>query len=254
MLGEDGNGTPDDILDIVSQAGYEGIEFSNAMIGPYLEFPGRFEIALQKRDLACAAFAYATTGFTQADQYEKDLAGAHQALAFCAALGCPLCLGGAASPSREGYDAKWEQALRFYRAVAVQGAKQGVPVCVHPHSHHGSLIESTEEYHRLLSLTADSGLMFNPDAGHIVRGGQELMDCIRSHRDRIVHVHIKDVDQEGHWQPLGKGIIPWQSLFDFLRETGYTGWIVAEEESSLAKENPSAAVAGNRNFLRTMGL
>ncbi len=252
MLGEDWTGTPDDVLDAVSTAGYDGVEFSNVMIGHYLQTPDRFATAVRKRNLVCAAFAYATTGFTTAERFEEDLAGAQRALEFCSVLGIPLCLGGAASPSRDGYDLKFEQAVRFYDAVTEHGVRMGVMVCVHPHSHHGSLIESAEEYDRILSITAGSGLMFNPDAGHIVRGGQNLMDCMRRHRDRIAHVHIKDVDENGNWQPLGQGIIEWQPLFDFLKETHYKGWIVAEEESGAARKNPLAAISRNREFLKSI--
>ena len=254
MRGEAWTGSPDDILDVVSEAGYEGVEFSNAMIGRYLDAPGRFAEALEQHGLACAAYAYATTGFTEVDRLEQDLAGAMQGLAFCAALDVPLCLGGAASPSREGYEAKLAQAIRFYTTVAERGAKMGVMVCVHPHSHHGSLLESAAEYDMLLSRTKASGLMFNPDAGHVVRGGQDLLDCFRRHRDRIAHVHIKDVDADGSWQPLGRGRIDWQALFGFLQDTGYDGWIVAEEESREAWQDAGGAVAGNRRFLRSMGL
>ena len=254
MLGADWTGTPDDILDAVSRAGYEGVEFSNNMIGHYLDTPDRFASALRERKLACAGYAYATSGFTDAACYDEDSAGAERGLVFCSELGVPLCLGGAASSSREQYDAKLAQAVRFYREVAERGSRLGVTVCLHPHSHHGSLLESAVEYDRVLSATSDSGLMFNPDAGHIVRGGQALMDCIRSHRARIAHVHIKDVDVDRNWQPLGQGSIDWGQLFDLLVDTQYAGWIVAEEESARAREDPAAAITHNRQYLESMGL
>jgi len=254
MLGEDWIGTPDAILDVVSAAGYAGVEFSNTMIGDYFESPDRFATALEKRGLACAGFGYAPSGFTNADDFERDRDGALQAIEFCSALAAPLCLGGAASPSRRRYDAKLAQALRFYRDVAERGAAAGVTVCVHPHSHHGSLIESEAEYDAVLSATADSGLMFNPDVGHIVRGGQDPMVCLTRYRNRIAHVHIKDVDADGNWQPLGGGGIEWRPLFDYLSQTQYTGWIVAEEESDAARTAPEAAVGGNREYLASVGL
>jgi inosose dehydratase len=253
MLGARWQGAPDDILDLVSEAGYDGIEFSNAMIGGYLQSPDRFSAALARRGLAPAAFAYASTGFTDPARYEADLAGAEQALAFARAMGVPLCLGGAAAPTREDYARSFAQAVRFYWAVAERGAAAGVTVCVHPHSHYGSLVESAEEYDALLAATADSGLMFNPDAGHIARSGQDVLACFRRHRSRIVHVHIKDADAAGHWQPLGGGRIDWHALLAFLRETGYTGWIVAEEESDAAFADQVAAIRGNRAYLRSLG-
>jgi inosose dehydratase len=252
MLGASWHGTPDDILDAVSAAGYDGIEFSNVMIGEYWGAPDRLSSALAQRGLTLAAFAYASTGFTDPDRYEADLAGAEEALAFCQKMGVLLCLAGAAAPAREPYDRHIEQAIRFYRAVAVRGAAAGVTVCVHPHSHYGSLLESAAEYDALLDATADVGLMFNPDAGHVVRGGQDLMTCLRRHRSRIAHVHIKDVDAAGHWQPLGGRLIPWREMMDYLRETGYQGWIVAEEESAAAHIDPVSAVLGNRTYLRSL--
>lgn len=253
MLGPRWQGTPDDILDLVSAAGYDGIEFSNAMIGEYLHAPDRLAEALAQRGLVLAAFAYATTGFTDPARYDADLAGAEQALAFARAMGVPLCLGGPAAPARQDYDRRFAQAVRFYRAVAERGAAAGVAVCVHPHSHHGSLAESAAEYDALLAATEDVGLLFNPDAGHIVRGGQDLMACLRRHRSRIAHVHIKDVDAAGNWQPLGGGRIPWREVLDFLVETGYAGWIVAEEESAAAYADQAAAIRRNRAYLRSLG-
>lgn len=254
MLGPSWRGTPEQILDAVAAAGYDGIEFSNAMIGEFGANPDCFRQELARRDLVLAALAYATTGFTDPDRFEDDLTGAQRALEFCSAMGAPLCLGGAAAPSRSDYDRRMAQAVRFYREVAERGRDLGVTVCVHPHSHHGSLLESASEYEALLEATGDSGLMFNPDAGHIVRGGQDLMACLRRHWPRIAHVHIKDVDAGGDWQPLGGGIIPWREMLGVLDEIGYQGWIVAEEESAGAHQDPEGAVRANRAYLRSLGV
>ena len=252
MLGHRWKGTPDEILDTVAETGYQGVEFSNAMIGCYGRHPAAFREALAARGLDCAAFAYARTGFTDPTRWEEDLEGAVEALRFCVAVDALLCLGGPAAPSRDHYETDFAQAVRFYNEVALRGADLGVTVCVHPHSHHGSLVESAEEYARLLESTASSGLMFNPDAGHIARSGQDVCACFRAHRDRIAHVHIKDADHQGNWQPLGQGTIPWADLFALLGETRYTGWIVAEEESELAWRDGVAAVKANREYLQRL--
>ena len=150
MLGAAWKGSPDDIMDAVSEAGYDGIEFSNVMIGSYAQAPDRLAVALAQRGLKLAAFAYSSTGFTDSARYEADLAGAERALAFCREMGVPLCLGGAAAPTRTNYDQLFAQAIRFYRTVAERGAAAGVTVCMHPHSHYGSLLESAAEYDALL--------------------------------------------------------------------------------------------------------
>lgn len=252
MLGDAFTGTPDDMLDAIAAAGYDGAEFTNATIGHYAGRPDAFGAALEQRGLACAAFAYARNGFTDPASYEDDLAGALAALEFAHALGVPLCLGGPAAVPREPYRVHLEQAVRFYCAVADEGRRRGTIVCVHPHSHHGSLVESADEYARLMAATADSGLMLNPDAGHIARGGQDVLACFRAHRARIAHVHVKDVDASGSWQALGDGTIRWTELLGYLADTDYSGWIVAEEESAFARQDPDAAIRRNCEYLRSL--
>jgi len=256
MHGADWTGTPDDILRAVADAGYQGVEFAASMIGDYYDRPAPFAEALQRAGLELAAFAYASPhGFTDPAHLDDELAGAMQALHFVAHFPLPrLALGGAASPSRDDYDAKLDHACCFYNEVALEGADVGVDVLVHPHSHHGSLLESAEEYGRLLEATADSRLGYNPDTGHIVRGGQGLMTCIRTHAARIRHVHVKDVNAQGGWEPMGAGVCDFPALFAFLREIDYDGWVVAEEESALAWQDPANAIRVNRAYLRSVGL
>ncbi len=255
MLGEQWKGSVDDILDAVAGAGYEGIEITNAMIGDYYPRPGDFAAALARRGLRLAAFAYGSpTGFSDPANWEAERAEAMRAVAFTAHFpGVPLCLGGAASPSREDLSRKHAQAAKLYSAVAREGRARGVTVALHPHSHHGSLLESAQEYATILALTAEAGVQFNPDSGHIVRGGQELLGALRAHLGRVVHVHIKDADAAGDWQPLGQGVCDFPGLFRVLEEAGYQGWVVAEEESAAAWADPQAAIAANRQYLRELG-
>lgn len=254
MLGPQWCGTPDEILDAVAAAGYAGVEFSNNMIGVYADRPADFEKALKTRGLACAAFAYATTGFTDPGREQTDLAGADLALRFAAHFGVTLCLGGPSSDSRADYEKKLSQACRFYDQVARRAARSGVTAAVHPHSHHTSLVLAPEEYDRLLAATQPAGMMFNPDTGHLLRGGHDVMACFQKYRARIVHVHLKDVDARGQWQPLGKGVCQLAALVEWLRQDGYQGWIVAEEESEAVRQDATRAIAADRDFLRSLGV
>jgi inosose dehydratase len=252
MLGADWQGTPEQILDAVAAAGYAGVEFSNNMIGRFYDRPDQFEKELGKRGLACAAFAYATHGFTDAAQREADLAGAEQALRFTAHFGIPLCLGGPSSPSHAGAEGKIAQAVSFYQEVARRADKLAVQVAIHPHSHHTSLVGTAQEYARLLDAIGPLGIGFNPDTGHMLRGAQDLLETLKRYRSLIWHVHIKDVDASGAWAPLGRGITPLKELLDWLKETGYAGWVVIEEESDAVRPDPMKAIAANRTTLQKM--
>jgi inosose dehydratase len=60
------------------------------------------------------------------------------------------------------------------------------------HHHMGTVIESEAEIDRLMAVTADKvGLLL--DTGHAAYAGIDPAALVRRHRDRIRHVHCKDV-------------------------------------------------------------
>ena len=256
MLGDGWRGSVDDMLDAVADAGYEGIEITNTMIREYADRPRDFDKAIKARGLKLSAFAYAMpTGFTREDARADDLKGADKALRFVEAFpGTVLGLGGASSPERTDVDRKIGLAADFYNEVGKRGKSRGIDVVFHPHSHHGSLLESRGEYTTLMKRTDPSVVNWNPDTGHIVRGGQDLIDTMRTFGSRIRHVHLKDADRKNEWQPLGKGVCDIPATLKLLEEElGYKGWIVGEEESADARRDQVGAIVGNRKYLKSIG-
>jgi L-ribulose-5-phosphate 3-epimerase len=47
-------------------------------------------------------------------------------------------------------------------------------------------------------------------------------------RDRMVHVHLKDADENGNWTKMGTGIIDYPGQFRALAEDGYEGLLSLE--------------------------
>jgi inosose dehydratase len=256
MLGDGWTGSVDDILDAVAAAGYQGIEITNSMIGEYAGRPADFARAIEQRGLMLAGFAYASpAGLTDPAARAKELEGADEAMRFAGAFpGVVLALGGASTPERTDIDRKIGLAADFYNEVGRRGKKAGVPVAFHPHSHHGSIFESRGEYQRIMELTDPAVVGWNPDTGHIVRGGQDLLDTLRTFGSRINHVHLKDADACNRWQPLGKGVCDIPAVLAFLEdERGYHEWIVGEEESAEAHKDQNAAIRWNRDYLKSLG-
>jgi inosose dehydratase len=255
MLGDQWQGRVTDILDWVSDAGYAGIEITNSMIKEFYDRPSDFADELKKRNLELSAFAYATpTGFTDPDLWSDYMAGAIKALKFLKYFPNPrLAMGGVANPSRENAREKLDRAIKFYNKVGQLATVSGIAVNVHPHSHHGSLLESAMEYQYLLDRLDPIYVSFGPDTGHIVRGGQDLLTCLKTHIHRITHLHIKDATATRDWATLGEGICDFPAVFDLLNSVGYDGWLVAEEESEFARLDGISAIRKNRNYLRLLG-
>jgi sugar phosphate isomerase/epimerase len=256
MRGAEWRGTVDEMLDAIADAGYSGVEITNSMIREYAERPNDFAAALKARGLKLAAYAFASpAGFTDPASRTEELAGADRALAFTAHFpGVPLCIGGAHSTDRRELDRKIGLAADFYNEVGRRGRRINVDVAFHPHSHHGSILESRDEYDRVMTLTDPDIVKWNPDTGHIVRGGQNLLDTLRAYGARIRHVHLKDANAAKEWVALGKGVCDIPSVLDLLEKAiGYSGWIVGEEESKDAWSDPTGAIRWNRQFLKGLG-
>jgi inosose dehydratase len=256
MLGEKWDGRVDDILAAVAGAGYEGIEITKTMIREYALRPTEFAKALQEHGLILAAFAYGSPlGFTDPDNHRRELCGAEEALQFVANFpGTALMLGGPTTPRRDNVFEKIAHAADFYNEVGRRGRAVGVEVAFHPTSRHGSLLESREEYERIMELTDPALISWNPDTGHIVRGGQNLAETLQLFAARIRHVHLKDVGSDEHWRPLGQGVCDISGILQLLtKELKFSGWIVGEEESAQAAIDPVGAVKGNRQYLKSIG-
>ena len=97
-------------------------------------------------------------------------------------------------------DAAWAppaplDAAQFARLVehlaAIEALVQdhGLTFALHPHA--GTLVETAADVDRLLAAS-DVGWCL--DTGHLLIGGYDPVAFTRDHGDRVVHVHLKDVD------------------------------------------------------------
>jgi inosose dehydratase len=128
--------------------------------------------------------------------------------------------------------------------VADAGFAEGVRFGLHPHI--AMIVETEEETRAVLDMTAGSSLGFGPDTGHLLWAGMTPERIIADYADRIVALHLKDVDQRGFrdtlkydddyvtaigtrhiWTEPGRGIVNFDAVFAAL-PTGFDGWFVVE--------------------------
>ena len=58
------------------------------------------------------------------------------------------------------------------------------------------------------------------------------------------------VNDHRAWAPNGEGSIDFPRLLKMLDEANYEGWIVFEEESDAAREDPDTATLKNGHYLK----
>ena len=254
MLGDAWRGDPDDLLRAIAAGGYSGIEITDTMIGRYAGDAPAFAGALERHGLAFVAFAAASpSGYTEADAIASDLARIDGHLRFLAAFpGAILSLGSATVMSPGTRDSKFDVAATLYNEAARLGTTHGVDVAVHPSSHHDTLLFTREDYDALMELL-DPPVGWVPDTGHILRGGHDILDTLRTYRDRIRYLHLKDVDAAGRWAMLGQGICDTPAIVEAVGAAPrFNGWRVLEEESDEARTDPARAVRTNRQTLESV--
>jgi inosose dehydratase len=164
----------------------------------------------------------------------------------------------AAATGLDGYDEtpklsddEWDTLVGTCAKIREIAAAHGLKTVLHPHV--GTHVEREAEVDRFL---ADSDLQLCLDTGHLLIGGTDPVELARRYPDRIGHVHLKDVRgeiaakvrsgelsytdavEQGIYVPLGDGDVDVEALVQSVREAGYTGWFVLEQDTQLKNGSP----------------
>jgi inosose dehydratase len=205
---------------------------------------------------------------------ERELGAVERQAELFAAAGAEVLVVAAAT-GNEGYEAgadldedNWRELFETLRVVEEIGTRRGLLVVVHPH--YGTTIERPEHVRRFLE-GCETGLCL--DTGHTMVGGGDPVDLAREAAGRVRHVHLKDVDarlaegvaagavgyeeavRRGLYRPLGEGDVDVRGVLEPLREAGYDGWYVLEQDVMLDEEpapgeGPVGDVEQSLDFLR----
>ena len=146
-------------------------------------------------------------------------------------------------------EAAWKELFENLSRVEEIAARYGLTLVLH--SHYGTVIETDEQLWRFLE-GCDTGLCL--DTGHLVVGGSDPIEVAERAADRVVHVHLKDVNRDlarrlgareigfkeaarrGAFRPLGEGDVDVGRLLKLLEAAGYSGWYVLEQDTVVESE------------------
>jgi len=148
---------------------------------------------------------------------------------------------------------EWEKFCKKISEIGKYLEGEGMPLAYHHHM--GTVIETQEDTERLLENTVDQ-VKLTLDTGHMLFAGGNSMQLIESFRERLIHVHCKDMREkilkksikedfsfreaflEGAFTVPGDGCIDYKPLFSLLKKNNYSGWLVVEAEQDPKKANP----------------
>ncbi len=150
-------------------------------------------------------------------------------------------------------DHEWPGFGARLTALADATAAEGVRLAYHHHM--GTIVQSGADIAALMSSTGPSVHLLL-DTGHASWGAADPAALALRHRDRIAHVHAKDVRaavrrraDAADWSFLqavvegvftvpgdGDGDVDFAGVFSALGD--YSGWVVVEAEQDPARANP----------------
>ncbi|HEY6068249.1 MAG TPA: TIM barrel protein, partial [Gaiellaceae bacterium] len=266
------------VLGAIAAAGYAGTE-----LGPpgYLGDAGVLRERFTRNGLALVG-GYIPIRFSEPRHWDEDLAAMNATLdLFAAADGSeakPVLAdagsaerirfpGRAASDRSIGLDdAGWQRLAEGVSRAADLARGRGFEPTFHHHT--ATFVEAPWEIERVLELT-DVGLLL--DTGHLALGGGDPTQALRDWGTRINHVHVKDVrndvlagviadqaDMPEAWRrgvfcELGTGDVDLNAFFTELARSGYSGWLVVEQDmvpqSAADAAEAEAAQVRNRRWL-----
>ena len=243
-------GKLDHILDTVQAAGFAGFELETGMLGEFYDNPVRLVAALTRRNIKPAAFTLAQpwteTNETVAERREADRIFRYM-LHFPGAM---LVLAQLPGRDRSGLHRRQQNALACINAIGQRARDAGIVAGFHPNSPPGSVFRTREDYQVLMAGLDTAAVGFVPDAGHIANGGMAVREVFQAYRPFIRHVHFKDLNSAGAWSAMGAGSVDSPGLVSDLRQTGFNGWIMVEEESAQAESEPDAVTLANGRYVR----
>ena len=203
-------------------------------------------------------------------QRDASLAAAERAAALMGGAGGTLFITSMVTtfdwaPRIEIDGAAWDHAAAMLGEVEAIVAAHGMRQAIHPHL--GTMIERPEDVKNVLDRS-DVGWTF--DMGHLMIGGYDPVEFLADARDRIVHVHLKDVHldraapvfageqtimegvQNGMFCPMGDGDVPIAQVVTELERTGYNGWYVLEQDAAITGAEPAPGEGPKLDVLRSI--
>lgn len=269
------------VLDEMQQAEYEGTE-----LGPWGYLPTQPEAlqeALRRRGLQLVA-AFVPLPLRDAARYaqaEAEVRRTSELLARCGAscvvfadAGDEVRVRAAGRPERTsacGLQAEEWPAYgqRVTRLARLAREAYGLRVAFHPHG--GTYVENAHEVEALLAHTEPDLVGLCLDTGHLLFGGVDPVEVARRYAGRIQHVHLKDVNlarlrellsqglpyadvaKGGTFVELGRGDVDLPAIAAVLKEVGYPGWLVVEQDRVVTQDtNTLASARRNRASVRAI--
>jgi len=255
------NGDDLKAIEDIAAVGFPGIQIRSNILASFGSRPGELRDLLARHHLTMVALSSGNVKYDPAS--EADVVKEHVDHArFVRDVGGLYLQVTDERPKRAIAAADYTRAGRLLTEIGKRTADLGVVLGYH--NHMGTLGEKPEEVDRILGAADSRYVKLELDVAHYTQGGGDPVRAIRSYADRLLFLHIKDVEsprpdtrddpKSYRWVELGRGRVDLAGVMKALDEVKFRGWAVVELDSVPDKaRTPKASAEINRKYLEDHG-
>jgi inosose dehydratase len=224
------------MIEVISKAGFTGIQPIFTWMGDLID-PDVLKAKLDEQGIQLAALALALD-WNDVGETDQEREVADHAIRVLQRFPGAVLNTVQIPTGRHDLLARQKNLVKIVNAVSKRAADKGVACSYHPNSPHSSIIRTEEDYKAVLESLDASVTGWTPDVGHIINGGMDPLAKMKEYRSLINHVHFKDWDGNPEFALMGKGKVDLLGVTQWLKDIGYDGWIICEDEGEEALEDP----------------
>jgi inosose dehydratase len=250
-------------IDDIAAVGFKGIQLRSNILAQFGERPAALRDILDQHHLTMVALS---SGSVKIDpQLTQQVIAEHTSHAkFVRDVGgLYLQVTDDRPKDRPVVAADYARLGRLMSEIGKRAADLGVPLGYH--NHMNSLGEKPEEVDRILEAADPRYVKLELDVAHYHQGGGDPVKAIRRYHDRLLFMHIKDVesvpsttgDQAASYRfvELGRGKVDLKGVFAALQDVKFRGWAIVELDSVPDKtRTPKESALINKKYLEDLGL
>ena len=249
-------------IEDVAAVGFKGIQLRTSALPEFGDKPAALKELLAKHRLTMVAFS---SGNVRIDpQFEaEDMATHLKHARFVRDAGGLYLQLTDTRPKRALVAADYQRLGKLMTEIGKRTADIGIPVAYH--NHMNNIGERPEEVDRVLEATDPRYVKVLLDIAHYQQGGGDPVRAVRKFADRILFLHIKDVQspmpgntgdpmRSYRFVELGRGKVDVKGVFAALNEVKFRGWAIVELDAVPDKaRSPKDSAVIARQYLESLG-
>lgn len=244
----------------VSELGFRGIQLRSNIVPEYAERPQALKELLAQHRLEMVALSSGGVRIGPGTEAEEIAKHARHAKFVHDVGGRYLQVTDSVRPKdRQPTADDFKQLARVMTEIGKRSLDLGVPLGYH--NHMNSLGEAPGEVDQIFDAADPRYVKLELDVAHYHQGGGDSAKAIRKYRDRLLFLHIKDVEspvpaaagepaRAYRFVELGRGKVDLPAVFKALKEVKFRGWAVVELDAVPDKtRTPKEAALISKKYL-----